>query len=138
MCCNGGCCWCGGTESCGWTLWVESPPGQRIGYVKQQSHGIRFHYLVLDENRTPLLRVRGPVCICECPCNDVDFQVFPLEGEAPIGTVAKQWSGLAKECFTKADNFCVSWPMDLDVKAKALLLGAAFLVDMQVFQQNNN
>ena len=32
--------------------------------------------------------------------------------------ITKQWSGLGREAFTDADNFGVSFPQDLDVKAK--------------------
>ena len=48
--------------------------------------------------------------------------------ETEIGKISKQWSGLAKEIFTDADNFGVSFPMDLDVKAKATLMAAVFLI----------
>lgn len=50
-----------------------------------------------------------------------------VNGET-IGRIQKQWSGLAKEIFTDADNFGITFPMDLDVKMKAILLGACFLI----------
>ena len=45
-----------------------------------------------------------------------------------VGKISKQWGGLAQEWFTKADNFGVNFPVDLDVKVKASLLGALFLI----------
>ena len=42
--------------------------------------------------------------------------------------MSKQWSGLLKEAFTDADNFGVTFPMDLDVKCKLTLLAAVFLI----------
>ena len=45
-----------------------------------------------------------------------------------VGRVTKQWTGLAKEAFTDADNFGISFPIDLDVNIKAVLLGAVFLI----------
>lgn len=45
-----------------------------------------------------------------------------------MGLITKQWSGLAREAFTDSDYFGVSFPMDLDVKIKAVLLGACFLI----------
>ena len=45
-----------------------------------------------------------------------------------IGKISKQWSGLIKEFFTDTDNFGIQFPMDLDVKIKAVLLGALFLI----------
>ena len=32
-------------------------------------------------------------------------QVLSADGESPVGRISKQWSGLAKEYFTDADNF---------------------------------
>ena len=45
-----------------------------------------------------------------------------------IGKVSKQWSGPAKELFTDADNFGITFPVDLDVKCKLTLLAAVFLI----------
>ena len=45
-----------------------------------------------------------------------------------VGQITKQWTGFAKEMFTDADNFGISFPLDLDVKIKAVALGAVFLI----------
>ena len=45
-----------------------------------------------------------------------------------IGEIRKAWSGLVKEAYTDADNFGVSFPLDLDVHLKAALLGCVFLI----------
>ena len=45
-----------------------------------------------------------------------------------IGKISKHWSGILKEAFADADNFGIQFPMDLDVKIKAVLLGAVFLI----------
>lgn len=45
-----------------------------------------------------------------------------------VGKISKQWSGLAKEAFTDTDNFGITFPRDLDVRMKATLLGAVFLI----------
>lgn len=45
-----------------------------------------------------------------------------------VGKISKQWSGLAREMFTDADFFGISFPMDLDVRMKAVMLGACFLI----------
>ena len=55
-----------------------------------------------------------------------------------IGKVAKQFSGVARELITDADNFSVSFPVDLDVKIKAVLFGAVFLIDMMFFEDTND
>lgn len=37
--------------------------------------------------------------------------------------------------FTNADTFGVTFPVDLDVKLKAALIGAVFLIDFMFFEQ---
>jgi len=58
----------------------------------------------------------------------VTLQLKGKDGDAPIGRISKQWSGLLKEVFTDTDNFGIQFPMDLDVKMKAVLMGACFLI----------
>lgn len=50
-----------------------------------------------------------------------------MEG-AEVGRISKHWSGLAREFFTNADHFGISFPMDLDVRMKAVMLGACMLI----------
>lgn len=58
----------------------------------------------------------------------LSFQIFANDGTTHVGQIRKQWSGIVKEMFTDADNFGVTFPLDLDVKVKATLLGAIFLI----------
>lgn len=60
--------------------------------------------------------------------NALVCQVYAPDEETYVGRVTKQWSGLGKELFTDADNFGISFPLDLDVNVKATLLGAVFLL----------
>ena len=39
--------------------------------------------------------------------------------------------------FTDAQNFGVTFPIDLDVKVKATLLGATFLIDFMYFEKQS-
>lgn len=50
------------------------------------------------------------------------------DGSTQVGKISKQWSGLLREAFTDTDYFGVSFPMDLDVRMKAVLIGAVFLI----------
>lgn len=45
-----------------------------------------------------------------------------------VGKISKQWTGLVREAFTDTDNFGIQFPLDLDVKMKAVMLGACFLI----------
>ena len=84
-----------------------------------------------------VLHIEGPVCTFKC-CNDVNFKVLATDGITEVGRISKQWSGFTREAFTDADNFGISFPMDLDVRVKATLLGALFLIDFMYFETTNN
>ena len=58
------------------------------------------------------MRIEGPVCTYSI-CGDVEFQVLSPDGSTEVGKISKQWSGLLREAFTDADNFGISFPMDL-------------------------
>jgi len=90
---------------------------------------------VKDQTGEPVLRIEGPFCPCSC-CGDVEFKVVSLDDQE-VGMITKQWTGLGKEAFTDADNFGISFPLDLDVKVKATLLGALFLIDFMFFETQN-
>ena len=94
-------------------------------------------FWIKDAGGNDILKIRGPCCMIEC-CNDIDFEVLTLDGEQQIGKITKQWSGALTEIFTDADNFGITFPMDLDVKVKATLLGAVFLIDFMYFEQQQN
>ncbi|KAJ8048517.1 Phospholipid scramblase 1 [Holothuria leucospilota] len=133
------------------TVAVEAPPGQPIGHVSariqvtlllQYSSFIwltyRFHlwdsYLeVFDASLQPVLKIRGSCCYCEGP-GDIDFRVMTPDESQQVGKISKQWSGHIQEYYTTADNFGINFPMDLDVKVKATLLGALFLMDFMLFE----
>uniref|UniRef100_A0A8C7W706 Phospholipid scramblase n=2 Tax=Oncorhynchus mykiss TaxID=8022 RepID=A0A8C7W706_ONCMY len=115
-------------------LEVQSPPGIPIGYVVQECHPFLPKLTVLNERRQPQLRIKGPLFFCSC-CRDVTFEVKTLDDSMLIGHIGKQWSGFLREVYTDADHFGIVFPMDLDVKMKAVLLGACFLIDFLYFEE---
>lgn len=54
-------------------------------------------------------------------------QIVDLSGNE-IGQIAKKWTGFVQEAFTDADVFGITFPMDLDVRMKAVLIGACMLI----------
>ncbi|XP_015784442.1 phospholipid scramblase 1-like [Tetranychus urticae] len=106
------------------------------GYIKQTWSLCKPKFKVCDSSGETIFRIKGPFCIFSC-CRDVKFKVLTRDGESEVGCITKQWSGLARELFTDADHFGISFPMDLDVKIKALLLGACFLIDFMYFEDPN-
>ncbi|XP_041377883.1 phospholipid scramblase 2-like isoform X2 [Gigantopelta aegis] len=138
--CCAGCPWCAGIDCCAHFLTVESPVGHPIGYVRQMGSCWEPRYALLDADMNMILQIKGPCCICQGPCCtwDQEFNVFSKDESTEVGKISKQWTGLIKEMFTDADNFGVTFPMDLDVKMKAVLLAAVFLIDFMFFEQKQN
>lgn len=56
------------------------------------------------------------------------LKILSKDKSSVVGRVSKQWSGLAKEIFTDADYFGITFPVDLDLHMKAVMLGACFLI----------
>lgn len=65
-------------------------------------------------------------------------QVTSVDEKHRVGTIRKNWSGFAREIFTVSDTFGINFPRDLDVKIKAVLLGATILIVsiMKIFLKN--
>lgn len=114
---------------------VEAPPGNLIGHVRQDWSFLRPAFTLESASERKLLKILGPVCTTSILCHDVQFEVLSVKGGQRVGTISKQWSGLLREAFTDADTFGVLFPMDLDVKVKALLLAATFLIDYMFFEE---
>ncbi|CAG2212982.1 phospholipid scramblase 2-like isoform X1 [Mytilus edulis] len=138
--CCAGCCWCASSDSIAHEISIEAPPGQVVGYVRQEQSCWEPNYTIRDANHEPILRMKGPCCIIQGPCcpQDQEFIISSEDGANEVGKISKQWTGLMREAFTDADNFGVSFPKDLDVKVKATLLGAVFLIDFMFFEQKQN
>ena len=108
-------------------------------------------FLIKDASGNDVLKIRGacrinkfwnnyceqldPLLHNDPLCYNEDFEVLTLEEEQQIGKVTKQWAGAFTEFITDADNFGITFPMDLDVKVKATLLTACFLIDFLYFER---
>lgn len=115
---------------------VSAPPGNVVGTIEQEWSICTPQFTIRNHLGDPVIRIEGPFCTFTM-CGDVEFKVMSLTGEQ-IGKISKQWSGLVREMFTDADFFGISFPMDLDVRMKAVLLGACFLIDAMFFEKQAN
>ncbi|XP_049297256.1 phospholipid scramblase 1-like isoform X5 [Anopheles funestus] len=126
-------CW---FPCCLQTMEVTAPPGNVIGYVEQDWSILTPQFSIKDQNGDTVLKISGPFCTFSI-CGDVEFEVLSTNG-TQVGKISKQWSGLGREMFTDADHFGINFPMDLDVRVKATLLGALFLIDYMFFEKSGN
>ncbi|XP_008709317.1 phospholipid scramblase 1-like [Ursus americanus] len=114
-------------------LQVEAPPGEKIGYVYQYFHPFLPMFKIKNENKEDIMKIRGPCVVSSC-LKDLNFTLLSLDEEIVIGKISKKWAGFIRELSTNADKFGIQFPFDLDVKIKALMLGASFLIDYMYFE----
>ncbi|XP_051057139.1 phospholipid scramblase 1 [Phodopus roborovskii] len=115
---------------------VQVPPGVPIGFVIQNWHPCVPKFTVQNEKKQAVLKIVGPCITCSC-VGSVDFEIKSLDEEIVIGRISKHWSGFLKELLTDVDSFGIHFPLDLDVKMKAVMLGACFLIDFMFFESSS-
>ncbi|KAF7243249.1 Phospholipid scramblase family member 5 [Varanus komodoensis] len=108
-------------------LEVQSPPGTTVGYVVQKWDPLLPKFTIRDASKEDILKIIGPYATCGC-FGDVDFEVKSLNDMSTIGKISKYWSGFVNNIFTNTANFGIQVPADLDVKIKAVMIGACFLL----------
>lgn len=118
-------------------LEVSSPPGTTIGFVKQKWTCIKPKFDICDGDGNVALVIVGPWCTYAC-AGSVEFKIMTADEQVEVGRISKEWSGILKEAFTDTDNFGIKFPMDLDVRCKATLIGAAFLIDYMFYEKKAN
>ena len=104
--------------------------GASLGKIKRKFAILRRIYSVIDRNGNEMFELFGPLL------HPWTFQI--KKGGLELGKITKKWSGLLKETFTNADNFGITFDANLDIKRKALLLGAVFLIDFVHFEKRDN
>uniref|UniRef100_A0A1B6DDL0 Phospholipid scramblase n=1 Tax=Clastoptera arizonana TaxID=38151 RepID=A0A1B6DDL0_9HEMI len=118
-------------------LEVFAPVGCLIGSVEQEWSILTPQFSIKNAAGDTVLQIEGPICTFSM-CGDVEFNILSRDGGTVVGKISKQWSGLLREAFTDADYFGITFPMDLDVRMKAVMLGACFLIDYMFFEKAGN
>lgn len=111
-------------------LHITDAHGKPLGTIQRRFSLLRRIYSVLSISGDEIFQLFGPIL------HPWTFLIKKEEQE--YGKITKKWSGLAKEGFTDADNFGITFPATLEVKKKALLLGAVFLIDFVHFENKGN
>ncbi|KAK7093353.1 phospholipid scramblase 2-like isoform X1 [Littorina saxatilis] len=122
---------------CSDSVIVNAETGDHFGTIERKCNPFFPGYRVLDHNQAQVMSMDGPCCclllLAAMCCQDQAFTVVNSDGEE-IGQVKKQFSGLLKEMFTDADVFSASFPIDLDIRMKAVLLSSVFLIDFNFYE----
>ncbi|XP_046384266.1 phospholipid scramblase 1-like [Ischnura elegans] len=123
------CCHCYRQE-----IEVSLPKGTLIGTVEQEwSLGIP-KFIIRDISGDVILRIRGPYITFCWHRSDVDFKVLLEDGKTKIGQISKENRGFTTEKVANADRFGIYFPINLDVRMKAILIAAAFLINSMYFE----
>ena len=109
---------------------VIDAEGRSLGTIVRRFSILRRRYSVVDGTGRETFQLFGPLL------RPWTFRI--LQDWVEVGKITKKWSGLLKEGFSDADNFCVLFPAEWDVRRKALFLGAVFLIDFVHFENKND
>jgi len=111
---------------------VRNAQGVEIGQITQKTLGIiggvRF---ALESGGTAV----GSITTEDW--NAWNFSIQNPEGDE-IGRITKTWAGLAKEWFTKGDNYVVELGPPQDEPLRSLIVAAALAVDTALRQAGDN
>ncbi|CAK6442923.1 unnamed protein product [Pipistrellus nathusii] len=109
-----------------------------IDHVLQTWHPFLPKFSIQDADRHRILRVVGPCWTCGCG-TDTNFEVKTLDESLSVGHTSKQWAGWARgrlpRALPDADDIGLRFPLDLDMRVKAVLLRATFLIDYKFFEK---
>ncbi|XP_078525062.1 uncharacterized protein LOC144798188 [Lissotriton helveticus] len=124
---------------CSWTevLEVHSPTsGSLIGYITKNWGAFSISFSILNNAKEEVLRVVGPG-FGRGGFKDVNFEVKTSNEAHTIGRITRVWRGFLKAMFSSNDHYSVQFPIDLDVKVKALLLSTGIFLDHLYYEERN-
>lgn len=112
-------------------LEVNDQDGHRLGAIQRRWTWLRRKYTVEGPDGREVATLFGPLL------RPWTFEIQLPGSDREVGLVQKKWSGLAKELFTEADNFWVSFEAIEDPALRALLFSATVLIDIVHFERSN-
>ncbi|KAF5284951.1 hypothetical protein FQA39_LY16906 [Lamprigera yunnana] len=91
---------------------VFSPPGTLVGVIEQEWSLFYPTFTIKNGDGEMVLRIKGPCNLMNC-CSDADFKVLSTDGSTEVGKILRK-TDFAQEIFSKADNFGLLFPTNLD------------------------
>ncbi|XP_053209550.1 phospholipid scramblase 2-like [Panonychus citri] len=111
-----------------------SASGSVCGFVKESWSPFVPKFRICNAAGETVLHIEGAFGVFGCR-HDIDFKILN-SNNTQIGKISKMWMGFSGEIISEIDHFSISFPMDLDVNIKAVLLGACFLISFMYFENN--
>ncbi|XP_076828414.1 phospholipid scramblase 2-like isoform X2 [Brachyhypopomus gauderio] len=113
-------------SSC-WYSWclkeleVQAPPGDLLGYVTEECHPYLSQFTIRNSKKEAVLRLETPFNPFNCyPVT----KLVSLDGASVMGTIRKE------RTTGPSRRFRIHFLMDVDMKTKALILGATLLITL--------
>ncbi|XP_063785714.1 phospholipid scramblase 2-like [Pseudophryne corroboree] len=116
---SGGCC---GGET---YLRMETHPTRPIGFVSIGNTSRELNVSIQTENRDPVFSARMPIYL-DSSC-DHTIEILSVSGNHPVAIIRKE-----KE--SRSSQVIFQFPLNLEVKLKAVILGAFLYMTYQVTQ----
>lgn len=114
-------------ENCGCTctreVQVQSPPACPIGSVKLHWNNLVTHLSVMDANQQVVLLILGPSLQTSIFGNST-FEVKSVDEQHVVGVIRME-----------SGNTVLSFPLDLEVTIKVVLMGAAMYLDNLILKK---
>ncbi|CAI9584828.1 unnamed protein product [Staurois parvus] len=114
-------------ENCGCTctreMEVQCPPAHPIGSVRLHWNNLVTHLSVMNASKEVVLIILGPSMQTSIFGNST-FEVKSRDEQHVVGVIRME-----------SGNYVISFPMDLEVTIKAILMGAAMYLDNLILKK---
>ncbi|CAB04084.3 Phospholipid scramblase [Caenorhabditis elegans] len=126
--CCGGCCYgcCACVGCCQHDCVVESPTLGTLGTIRQRFGFLTTSFDVMDGKGARIFRIEIPFWKL-MGFQDKEFSIKNIDDGTEIGKIIRKTARLAGEPIV-FKKYTINFPTDLDVKLKAVLMGATFLI----------
>jgi hypothetical protein len=109
---------------------VYDPSGRFLGRIVRNFSFFHPRYTVYDAYSIEIFQIRRHLI------EIWTYRIFRYSLE--VGVIRKQWGGAAKEYFTDADTFRLTYGPNIRLTHKQILLAALFLIDKDFFEGNSS
>ncbi|CAD5112935.1 DgyrCDS2142 [Dimorphilus gyrociliatus] len=113
---------------------IYCPPGQLVATIKEMWTMCIPTYEIHDTDGNLLYTIIGDCCHSKC-YTDVHFRV--LRDSYEVADIQKHWGGFREVCAEANDFTILIHDKSVSVMNKAIMIGAAFLIDYNYFERLN-
>ncbi|KAK2158161.1 hypothetical protein LSH36_175g00035 [Paralvinella palmiformis] len=107
-------------KRCRFEAMIYSPPGTVAGFVRRSRTKFVQEFQILNAAEEPLLTLRG---------GPQDLEIYSLDLRDELGRFSVHgWAGIMHEIRRTSSDYGMTFPIDLDVRVKAVLIGAIFAI----------